>query len=193
MRRLSLVLAGLPLLAADYSIAPGPGSHFKLEVHKTGLLSGKVHVFTYEKYSGTLKYDPARPEQTQVDFRIEANSAVCQDTWIGDKDKRKVTEMALETMEANKHPHLQFRSTSVAKRESGKFEVQGVLTIKGISKPVSVSVSVHPQDGGLRIEGVSKVIRKDFKIDPRAAIPFGLVGNKEEMPVSFTLLAKPSP
>jgi polyisoprenoid-binding protein YceI len=88
---------------------------------------------------------------------------------------------------------LQFRSTSVAKRESGKFEVQGVLTIKGISKPVSVSVSVHPQDGGLRIEGVSKVIRKDFKIDPRAAIPFGLVGNKEEMPVSFTLLAKPSP
>lgn len=191
MRCLSLVLAGLPLLAADYRIAPAPGAHFKLEVLKTGLLSGKIHVFVYEKYSGTLTYDPARPEQTQVDFRIEANSIVCQDTWIGDKDKRKVTEVALETMEASRYPYLQFRSTSVSKRENGKFEVQGMLTIKDISKPVSVTASVQPEDGGWRIVGTSKVLRKDFKIDPRAAIPFGLVGNKEEMPVSFSLLAKP--
>jgi hypothetical protein len=47
--------------------------------------------------------------------------------------------------------------------------------------------------GGVRVglEAKTKLNRKDYGINPRAAVPFGLIGNKEEMPVHFELLAVP--
>lgn len=179
-------------MAADYRIAPEPGSQFKLEVHKTGLMSGKVHVFTYRQYQGSLSYDAARPELSRVEFTVDAKSVVCEDTWIDEKDKKKVTEMAHKTMEDDRHPQLRFVSESVAKRSDGSFDVRGSLSIKGISKLAVITVTLQPEAGGLRFKGNAIVMRKDYKIDPASAIPFGIIGNKPEMPVAFSLLALPA-
>ena len=38
--------------AATYRIEPTPESSFTLEVYKTGLWSGRKHVFRFERYRG---------------------------------------------------------------------------------------------------------------------------------------------
>jgi polyisoprenoid-binding protein YceI len=190
---LRIVLLAAPLCsAAVYTISPAPQAEFKLEVHKTGLMSGKVHIFTFERYGGSVNYQPDAPGKSTVAFEIEAASVVCRDTWIGDKDKQKVTAMALEMMESERHPRLKFVSQSVAPGGQGEFDVKGALTIKGITRPVTVRVTIQPEGDALRVRGNAIVLRKDYGINPRAAVPFGLIGNKDEMPVTFNLFATPA-
>ena len=178
------------VLGESYSIKPEPGARFSLEVHKTGLMSGKIHVFEYERYAGTLDFDPAKPEAAKIDLTIAAASLVCRDTWIDDKDKKKVTDVALDMMQQAKYPELHFVSTGVTRRADGSFDVTGNLTLKGITKPVTVAVSMK-QDGNHWIfTGKGSVQRKDYKINPPSPVPFGIIGNKEEMPVNFTLMAR---
>jgi polyisoprenoid-binding protein YceI len=186
------LLCAATLPAATYTIKPEPKAVFNLEVHKTGLYSGKVHVFEYERYSGKLDYDPARPEAAKIDLTIEAASLVCKDTWIDEKDKKKVTEVAFDMMQYANHPELRFTSTSVAKRADGNFDVVGNLTIKGTPKPITVNVTLKPDGAALVFTGKAAIKRKDYKINPPSPVPFGIIGNKEEMPVSFTLIARPA-
>jgi polyisoprenoid-binding protein YceI len=191
MRWIAAILFTLVAAGADYTLAPGPNTKFQLEVHKTGLMSGKVHVFTFEKYTGTLRYTAAAPEQSSVSFTVENNSIVCHDTWVNEKDKIKIVTVAHESMETQKHPQMSFQSQTVVRRADGAFDVTGPLTIKGIAKPVTLRVSVSAEGNGLRVQGKAVLLRKDYGINPRAAVPFGLIGNKEEMPVQFELLATP--
>ncbi len=186
---LAILLCSAALTAETYTIKPEPNTRFTLEVHKTGLMSGKVHVFEYERYSGTLDYDPSKPEASKVDLTIMAASLICRDTWIDAGDKKKVTAVALDMMEATKHPDLHFVSTGVMRRGDG-FEVTGNLMIKGITKPATVTVSVKQEGTGWIVTGKGVVLRKDYKINPPSPVPFGIIGNKEEMPVAFTLIAR---
>lgn len=191
MRWMTAVLFATMAAGADYTIAPAPGSKFQLEVHKTGLMSGKVHVFTFERYTGTLSYSASQTEKAQVSFTVENSSIVCRDTWVDEKDKVKIVKVAHESMATEKHPQLSFRSEAVVRREDGAFDVTGPLTIKGMAKPMTIRVSVRTEGNGLRLQGRATILRKDYGINPKAAVPFGLIGNKEEMPVQFELLATP--
>ena len=61
-------LLASPLFAADLKslrVGPAAGTRFALEVEKTGLLSGKKHLFLFERYSGILQLDPAAPEKSR--------------------------------------------------------------------------------------------------------------------------------
>lgn len=191
MRWMAAFLFTFAAAGADYTLAPAPSTKFQLEVHKTGLMSGKVHVFIFERYTGTLSYAPDAPEQSRVSFTVDNQSIVCRDTWVDDKDKVKIVKVAHESMETQRHPQMTFHSQTVARRADGAFDVTGPLTIKGIAKPVTIRVNVSADGRGLRIQGKAVLLRKDYGINPRAAVPFGLIGNKEEMPVQFDLLATP--
>jgi len=191
MRTFLFVLSAALAAGADYTIAPAASARFQLEVHKTGLMSGKVHVFTFEKYSGQLSYNEASPEKSSVSFTIDSGSIVCRDTWVDEKDKKKVVAAALELMDSPKHPELTFRSQSITHRAGGAYDVAGQLSIKGMAKPVTLKVTMAAEGRALRFKGDATILRKDYKIHPPSPVPFGLIGNKEEMPVHFDLVAEP--
>jgi len=178
------------LLGETYSIKPEPDARFSLEVHKTGIMSGKIHVFEYERYAGMLDFDPLKPEAAKIDITIATASLVCRDTWIDDKDKKKVTDVALDMMQSANHPDLRFISTGITRRADGSFDVAGNLTLKGITKPVTVAVNLKQEGNRWIFTGKGIVLRKDYKINPPSPVPFGIIGNKEEMPVAFTLIAR---
>jgi polyisoprenoid-binding protein YceI len=192
MRYLIAMLTCLaPLMAEMYVIHPVPGARFTLEVHKTGLMSGKVHVFEYERYSGTLDFDAGKPEAAKIDLKISTDSIVCRDTWIDDKDKKKVTEVALDMMQHDKYPEIRFVSTGITRRGDGSYDVAGNLSLKGTTNPIVVNVEMKQDGKRWTFTGKAEVLRKDYKINPPSPVPFGIIGNKEAMPVSFSLSAQP--
>ena len=188
------VLAGTTCVFAEgtYSFAPSPGSRIELVVSKTGLLRGKQHLFVFESFSGTLRYDPGKSEASQVRLEIASKSIVCKDTWVGANDLRKIRDVATKDMlDVEHHPKMTFTSVAIRSVGADRFEAQGDLTIRGITKPVVVTVSVAAGAGGvLSIEGRSRVRLTDYGLKPPSAA-FGTIGTKDEMMISFNLAARP--
>lgn len=178
--------------ASSYAIAPTQGTRIELLVAKTGLLRGKQHLFVFDRYQGTLTYDPQKPESSRVTFTIAAGSAVCKDTWVSAKDLRKVQDYALKDMlDAERHPNITFASTAIRPLSDRKFEVQGDLTIRNVAKPVVTTVSMSNRaDGSLSAEGTAQIRLLDYGLKPPSAA-FGTIGTRNEMALSFTLVALP--
>ena len=190
--RLLLTLVALPCPGETVGAVPHQliGSRLALEVEKTGLMSGKTHVFQFERYGGRLDYDEARPENSRVTLRIESASIVCRDAWLSGKDLKKVQVHAENEMLAVKqHPEILFTSTRITKESQTLFEVAGDLTIRGLARPVTVLVEIVPESGGrIGFKGQAVVRLTDYGLKPPSAL-LGAIGTRDEMRVSFELAA----
>ena len=174
----------------QYQINPAAGAKFTLEVGKTGILSGKRHLFLFERYRGSIELDPGQPEAARVGFAVEAGSAVCQDAWVGERDRRKILREALaQVMRVEQYPELSFASTGVRVQTEARYEVLGGLTVRDVTKPVRIEVSLEPGWGEqVQMMGRARVRLSDYGIKPPATL-LGLVGTKDEMIGEFLLVA----
>lgn len=96
--------------------------------------------------SGVIDFDPAKPEAGSVELRIPAASVNTGDP------KRDGHLRSADFLDAETHPEIVFVSTKVTSKGKGTFVVQGDLTIRGTTKPVSVDVELlgvaaDPQKG----------------------------------------------
>ena len=88
--------------------------------------------------------------------------------------------------DAEKFPQLKFESTSLNKKSNDEFQMNGNLTIKDVTKPVSLQVNFGGigkdpygnTKAGFTIDG--KINRKDFGLNWNAALETGgmLVGEE---------------
>jgi polyisoprenoid-binding protein YceI len=188
-RPVAAALVLIPALFAQaqrYRIRPSESNRLELRVAKTGLYRGKVHVFTFPNYTGSLLYDPQKPEASQASLTISARDIKLLDTWLSAKDFKSVQEYALKDMlAAEKYPDVIFSSTAVRATDSARFEVRGTLTIRGIAKPVVLSVGLNEK----RFQGEATVRLTDYGLKPPKAA-LGLVGTEDEMKFSFLIAAQ---
>lgn len=175
-----------------YEIRPDDRALLELTVEKTGLLSGKKHLFTFSRFQGALLFDRDAPEKSAITLVIEADSIFCHDTWLGAKDLRKVQEYAVKDMlAADRYPRITFRSTAIHKLEGNQYEAQGLLTIRDIARPAVILVALDAASGAIpRLEGSSRVRLTDFGLKPPTAA-LGAIGTKNEMFLRFVLTGTP--
>jgi polyisoprenoid-binding protein YceI len=174
----------------SYEIKPSPLTKLTLEVEKTGLLNGKKHTFLFDRYSGKVKYSESDLQNASVNLEIESASIVCLDTWVSEKDKKKIVEVALNDMlGAQRYPRIAFVSNKILEKGINQFEVNGLLTIKGVSRPATVLTTMAGQsDSHLEFDGTAQVNMKDFGLKPPVAA-LGLIGTKDVMQFRFHLTA----
>jgi polyisoprenoid-binding protein YceI len=176
--------------ATVYDLHPVSGAVVELIVEKTGLLSGKKHLFTFSRYQGVLTLDRDAQEMSSATFSLDSSTILCRDTWLGAGNLRKVQEYALKDMLAvERYPKISFRSMGI--RKSGdRFEAQGMLTIRDVSKPVTLTVSLTNTAEGMPVlEGNSRIRLTDFGLKPPTAA-LGAIGTKNEMMFHFVLPAE---
>ncbi len=193
IRITTCLLLAAPVWAQQlYSIEAGGESKMELRVYKTGLYRGKVHVFVFPSFSGSLVYDAAKPQASQVRLTIPAGEIRLTDAWLSKDDFKEVQRYALEEMlEAGKYPEIRFESGEIAAIDATHFKVAGVLTIRGLGKPSLVNVTLTPEPGGaLGIEGSAVVKLTNYGLKPPKAA-LGLIGTKDEMDFTFALTAHP--
>lgn len=171
-----------------YHFAPAPGSRFTLTVEKTGIWSGRRHVFEFGRYHATIVLDREAPGASRAEIAIEAASAVNTDTWVGEKDRKNIMAFLLKDMlDAEHHPRLVFRSQAVRRTGPGAYEASGVLNVRGLDKPVTVTATLDERSGNVAAVSGRAIVRlKDYGLrPPRAAL--GLIGTRDEMTVEFRL------
>jgi polyisoprenoid-binding protein YceI len=134
--------------------------------------------------SGTLDFDPAQPERASVQVRIDAT------TLTTGVEKRDEHLRSADFLDVANHPELSFRSTRVVLtgNPAGPWaNIEGELTIRGITRPVTLSVTFgggpvkDPFEGKEHIgfTAETSVDKRDFDMQWNADLQDGLlVGNK---------------
>ena len=131
-------------------------------------------------FTGTASIDGERPENSSVRVTVEVDSV---DTRNEMRDNHLRSNDFLDI--AN-YPQITFSSTDIKHVGGNDFEVTGELTIKGVTKTVTLPLeyqgSATDPFGNHRIgfEGSTVINRTDFGVTYNAALETGgvLVGDK---------------
>lgn len=94
----------------------------------------------FTKVSGTLDYDEAAPEKSKIKASISAASLTTGEALVDNELKGA----AFFNVEAS--PVIAFKSLAVEPRSATAAEVSGEITVNGITKPVTLKVSLEPHD-----------------------------------------------
>ena len=182
--RLSLALlsAALPLLNAQDVPIDTARSTITIHVGKAGLLSaaGHEHWVNAPIASGTIRESGA----PHVEFKVEtAKMTVKPDPKIDAKTQATIQkDMEEMTLDTKAYPEISFRSSRVEASGADQWEVQGELSLHGVTKPVNVVVK---RSGGAFI--CHTVLKQtDFGIKP-ISIGGGMVKIKNEIEIDFQI------
>ncbi len=89
----------------------------------------------FNSFSGTIVVDERNPANSSVQFEIDANSV---DTGVQQRDDHLRSP---DFFNVRQYPKITFQSTSVRRINANTFEVKGDLTIRGVTRPLTVRVT----------------------------------------------------
>jgi polyisoprenoid-binding protein YceI len=163
---LALLLPALSAMAAAdpvvYKVDPDhSGVSFTIR-HFVSNVPGR-----FKDFDGVVKYDKQNPAASSVSFTVQTKSI---DT---DNDDRDNHLRSPDFFDAEKFPTLTFASTSVKPVDADTLEVTGDLTIRGVTKKVTVPVEVLGTVKGPR--GEKAGFETSFKIDRKE---YGVAWNR---------------
>ncbi|ULQ57864.1 YceI family protein [Flavihumibacter rivuli] len=109
--------------------------------------------------SGKAVFDPSRPEHSVFNAMIEPSTINTGNT-MRDGHLRKA-----EYFDVDQFPKIILRSSTIqAGSKEGTFIFAGLLTIKGVSKPIRFPFFARKQAGGWLFEGGFDLNRRDFGV-----------------------------
>lgn len=162
---LSLITLYIPLshaAATEYSLDPQ---------HTSVIISWNHFGFSHptadiSDVSGKIVFDKESPEKSLVNVTLPVKTINTHVQALTDEFLGK------EYFDVKTFPEATFQSTHVEGKGGNKYDVEGNLTIKGITKPVLLHATLNKQDIhpmvkkqaiGFDVTGVIK--RSDFKLD----------------------------
>ena len=153
-------------------------STLTIHVGKTGAFSGLGHEHEVRAtiHSGTADTG-AHPA---VEIHVNAGELRVIDKDASDKERGEVQKTMLgpEVLDSEGHPEIVFKSTSAESAGQGRWTLQGKLSLRGQTRPVTVQVTL--KDG--RYTGEATVKLTDFGIKPPGKAG---VRAKDEVKIEF--------
>jgi polyisoprenoid-binding protein YceI len=146
----------------------------------------------FTEVSGTLNFNPDNPAQSSVEATINAASI-----WTGDAD-RDAHLRSPDFLDVENYPHITFKSARVEASGDSKATVTGDLTIRGVTRPVSLAVEFRGQQKnpftGELTAGFSAraaINREDFGLTWNQALETGGVLVGKELNITIDAEAVP--
>ena len=183
-----LKCAYLPLLMACSAAESNQQQRIDIEkstmmvhVSKSGVLSafGHDHDIKAPIASGTVDQAAHR-----VELRVATNALRVVDREASEKDRAEIqkTMLGSEGLDAAQYREIVFRSDAAEPAGTGAWSVRGILTLHGVSRPVTVNVS---EKSGHYVGG-APIKQSDFGMKPVKAAG-GTVKTKDEVRIEFDI------
>ena len=135
----------------------------------------------FQRFSGRINFDPARPTLAQAEIAIELASV---DTGFPEGNDEVAGKLWFNTKQ---FPVARFVSSSIKPLGNNRFEVAGKMSIKGRTLDVKTPATFR-QEGNLGVfEGSFVLKRGDYGIGEGMWADFGTVAN--EVQIKFRLVA----
>ncbi len=157
MRKILIPLLAAVAIAAPLSQAKAP-AYDKSKIAFTFKQFGVPVDGQFGKFTADVAFDPAKPETGKADFSIDMKS-------LRLPGKEAIAEaQKKDWFNSAAYPTARFVTTQIKSLGGGKFQADGKLTIKGITRDVAAPLTVTEQ-GALRVaDGSLTIHRLDFNI-----------------------------
>jgi len=132
----------------------------------------------FDKWESTLTFASPDVESAVLDIKIYADSV---NTGSGMKDGKLKSK---DFFNASEDPYITFHSTKVVQTDPITFDVQGTFTIRGVSKPETLKLTLDPKKKGTgngEVKGSMAFDRKEFGMN--SGIPFIKIADRVEVDV----------
>jgi polyisoprenoid-binding protein YceI len=170
---------------------------FAIDKTHSDLLFQVRHLVTrvrgrFTDFSGTVSFDPERPEDSSVALTINAASI---DTGTPDRDTHL---RSADFFDVEQYPTLTFVSRHITRVGDERFDVLGTLTIHGVAREVTLPVTylgtAKDPWGAERIgvEAETTINRKDFGLGWNAVLEAGgfVVGDDVKITLSVQAIGQ---
>lgn len=174
---LALALPGLAS-AADYTVQPA-GSKLGF----AGTFQGQAFEGTFGKWTANISYDPAKVATSKFDVDVDLASVK-----TGDNDRDGALPGA-DFFNVAKFPKAHFVTTGF--RQNGALVVaDGNLTLRGVTKPVSLNVTFKSQGTGATLDVSGTVKRLDYGVGGGEYADTSVIGADVKVNAHLVLVAK---
>jgi polyisoprenoid-binding protein YceI len=161
--------AGVPVA----QIAPAPDSKITFNVKASVAIDG-----TFDKWDANLTFASTDPTTGVLDMKVEADSVNTGSGMKNDKLKSK------DFFDAKNDRYITFHSDKVVQTGPNTFDVSGTFTIRGVSKPETLVLTVSGRGKGSgTIKGTMAFDRKDYGMNH--SIPFIRIADRVEVDVDL--------
>ena len=143
MKRTLIAMSAAALFALASTAAFAAPLTYKIDANHTDVVASWSHfgfsnpIAHFGKVDGSITYDAAKVEASKVEVTIPLSGL---NSHVGDFDDHL---RSADFFDAEKFPNITFKSTSVKAAGEGKLTVVGDLTIKDITKPVTLDVTIN--------------------------------------------------
>lgn len=138
--RISALVLALIITSGAAGVAERPTYRVSTDDSTVMFTISKWMVFKEEgrfrEFEGDITFDPDRPEDTVVTFEVQVASVDTK------KRRRDETLLSADFFHAEEYPVMAFTSTTVAADGERRLQVTGDLTIRGVTKRITVPVTV---------------------------------------------------
>ena len=146
----------------------------------------------FKNVHGTLEFDPSDPRSASADVTIDARGL-----WTGEPDRDAHLKSA-DFLDVESHPTIRFRGKGALLVGADEAVFDGELTIRGVTRPVSLNVRYLGQwqtpwwedgvDKGPRTRAgflaTTRINRKDFGVNWNGALDRGGVVVSDQVDIT---------
>lgn len=181
MRRFAILFAlALPFAAsaADYTVQPATST-----LGFSGSFQGEAFQGHFDQWTAAISYDASQLANSKFDVNVALASVK-----TGDKD-RDTALPGNDFFDVATFPQAHFVSTGF-RQSGGKVIADGNLTLRGVTKPVSLDVSFKPQGTGATLDVSGMVKRLDFGVGGGDYTDTSVIGADVKISAHLQLAAK---
>lgn len=157
---LAIITASITGFCQQALVPVNGGSKINFTIKNFGFNTGG----SFTGLTGSINYNPANIGATVFNVTVNAAS-INTDNKKRDEHLRKE-----EYFDASKFPVLNFKSTKVSNSGNGVYIVDGFITIKGVSKPLSFPFKITTLSVGYLFQGSFELNRRDFGVGGSSAV-----------------------
>jgi len=187
MKRIFVLIAGLSLTAASFAQGWGfDKSHSSVNFAITHMVVSEVNG-NFKDFSAEVKSDKADFSDLSTTFTIQAGSISTDD------EKRDGHLKSPDFFDVAKFPTIVFTSTSIKKVSDKKYELEGNLTLHGVTKKVKWDVKYNgtiKDPYGLNRAGFkakTSINRKDFGLTWNKTLDAGGLALSDEVAITVNV------
>jgi polyisoprenoid-binding protein YceI len=181
VRRIAVgaLLCGVAAAAAanEYNVVNAERSTLTFTAKQMGVpVDGK-----FRKFSAQIAFDPAKPQATKAALEVDLASV------DAGSDEANDEVVGKQWFNVKAYPTAKFVAAAVKPLGGNRYELSGLLSIKGRSQNTTAVVSFTPQGSEAVFDGAFTIKRADFAIGEGSWSDFDTVAN--EIPVKFHIVA----
>jgi polyisoprenoid-binding protein YceI len=184
-----------------YALDPGSSWLYAvLKYDRNTLIKGHDHVVRASTFDGSVVWSPSDAGACKVQISFPANALVIDppgarsragldgETNEGDLPKIKENMLSKTQINASVFPTISFTSTSCS-GTSGSVKVSGNLSIHGVAKPVTATLTITEDGSSFAAKGSFSITHRMFGFDPFVAA-LGALKNDDNLKIVVDVKGK---